>query len=77
MNKEAKLIWEAYTNKQINEHHASEWPESVLDMPVRELLDKLKDEEQVEGELYHELEDFIKLHWKDEFMPEVQPWSED
>lgn len=68
MKKESELIWEAYTNKQqVNEHHAAEWPDTVLDMPLRALLDKLKEQEQTYGELYRNLEDFIKKTWSDDF----------
>jgi len=66
MNKTDKqLLAEAYS--KLNEHHKEDWPSSVLNMPLSKLLDVLKEEERVEGELYHDLEEFIKLHWKADF----------
>ena len=71
--KDVQLIAEAYTNKLLKEHHKEDWPRSVLNMPVSKLLDVLKDEEIVEGELYQDLEDFIKLHWKADFEANQEP----
>lgn len=50
--------------RQIYEHHGDEWPESLLNMPLRKLLDDLKNEGGLEKDLYNDLEDFIENYYK-------------
>lgn len=48
----------------LNEHHGQQWPNHILQMPVKTLLDTIKqyDDVPTNKRLYNDLERFIQEH---------------